>query len=94
MTQGQVLIDHEDAIRRRWDNMRTNTLPANTSVAETEFIKTFDRCARRAASPSFRIDRSGNKTMITPPTNAARISTATLKRSRAFSMNWRKTRWR
>lgn len=48
VTQGQVLIDHEDAIRRRWDNMRTNTLPANTSVAETEFIKTFDRCARES----------------------------------------------
>lgn len=46
VTQGQVLIDHEDAIRSRWDNMRTNTLPANTSVAGTEFFNTFDRCAR------------------------------------------------
>src|SRR5580704_6303537 len=46
VTQGEMLMDHEQAIRRRWDNMRTNTLPANTSLAETAFQKTFDRCAR------------------------------------------------
>lgn len=46
VANGETLIDHEAAIRRRWDNMRTNTLPANTSQAETAFLKTVDRCAR------------------------------------------------
>jgi Tfp pilus assembly protein PilO len=45
VTQGAVLIDRERTIRDRWEGMRTNTLPANTSLAEQEFIKTFDRCA-------------------------------------------------
>src|SRR6202042_233106 len=46
VAQGEMLIDHEPAIRTRWENMRKNTLPANASQAETEFLKTFDRCAQ------------------------------------------------
>ena len=48
VANGEMLMDHQQAIRYRWDNMRTNTLPVNTSLAETEFIKTFDRCARES----------------------------------------------
>jgi hypothetical protein len=44
--QGEMLMDHEQSIRSHWENMRTNTLPVNTSVAGTEFFNTFDRCAR------------------------------------------------
>jgi len=46
VAQGASLIEREQTIRSRWEDMRTNTLPANTSVAEAEFFKTFDRCAR------------------------------------------------
>jgi hypothetical protein len=46
VTQGAVLMDHEQAIRRRWEGMRTNTLPVNTSVAEAEFYKAFSRCVQ------------------------------------------------
>jgi hypothetical protein len=45
VTQGAMMMDHEQAIRNRWEAMRTNTLPANTSLAEQEFYKTFYRCA-------------------------------------------------
>jgi Tfp pilus assembly protein PilO len=48
VAEGEILMDHEQAIRRRWENMRTNTLPANTSQAGTEFFNTFDRCARNS----------------------------------------------
>ena len=46
VTKGAVLVDHEAAIRRRWEGMRTNTLPLNTSVAETEFYKAFSHCVQ------------------------------------------------
>lgn len=46
VAQGAALIEREAVIQSRWDSMRTNTLPANTSQAETEFLKTFNRCAQ------------------------------------------------
>lgn len=46
VNQGKALMDHEAAIRRRWEDMRTNTLPVNTSVAEAEFYKSFSRCVQ------------------------------------------------
>ncbi len=46
VAQGKALIDHEVALRRRWEDMRTNTLPLNTSVAEAEFYKSFSRCVQ------------------------------------------------
>ena len=46
VAQGTVLVDREQAIRGHWEDMRTNTLPATTSLAEAEFIKTFYRCVR------------------------------------------------
>jgi type II secretion system (T2SS) protein M len=46
VSRGAVLVDHEAAIRRRWEGMRTNTLPVNTSVAEAEFYKAFSRCVQ------------------------------------------------
>jgi hypothetical protein len=46
ITQGSVLVDREDVIRGHWEEMRTNTLPATTSLAAEEFYKTFSRCAK------------------------------------------------
>lgn len=39
---GRMLIKRESAIRDRWSEMSTNTLPANTSLAEQEVLKAFD----------------------------------------------------
>jgi hypothetical protein len=40
---GQGLVDQEQSIRRRWESMRTNTLPSNVSQAEAQMFRAFDR---------------------------------------------------
>lgn len=39
---GTQLLQRESNLRGRWDHMRTNTLPNNTSLAEQEVLKAFD----------------------------------------------------
>ena len=46
VSQGGLLRDRDQAIRERWDRMRTNTLPSQTSVAESQVLKAFDRWSR------------------------------------------------
>ena len=41
--QGSLLVDRERSIRSRWDSMQTNTLPNETSVAENQVLKAFER---------------------------------------------------
>src|SRR6185295_5661805 len=43
VTQGAQLLEREQSIRQRWENMRTNTLPNHVSVAESQVFKAFDR---------------------------------------------------
>ena len=43
---GKLLIRREAGIRSRWDQMRTNTLPNNTSLAEQQVLKAFDNWSR------------------------------------------------
>ncbi len=42
VSNGRMLIQREAAIRNRWSQMRTNTLPTDTSVAEQQVLKAFD----------------------------------------------------
>jgi hypothetical protein len=42
VSDGKRLLEREDALRSRWDHMRTNTLPDNTSQAEQEVLRAFD----------------------------------------------------
>ena len=42
---GQALIRRERSLRDRWQEMRTNTLPNNASVAEQQVLKAVDNCA-------------------------------------------------
>jgi hypothetical protein len=42
IAQGTSLLQREQAIRRRWQEMRTNTLPNNPSLAEQQVLKAFD----------------------------------------------------
>jgi Tfp pilus assembly protein PilO len=44
--EGKNLIQREVAVRSRWDQMRTNTLPYNSSMAEEQVFKAFDGWAR------------------------------------------------
>ena len=42
IAQGSLLLDREQTIRERWDSMRTNTLPENISMAESEVLQAFE----------------------------------------------------
>jgi hypothetical protein len=42
ISQGSLLLDREEILRRRWDSMRTNTLPDNVSAAENEVLQAFE----------------------------------------------------
>ncbi len=57
---GRRLVQREAALRSRWDQMRTNTLPANPSLAEQQTLKAFDNWARESGA---------NVTGITPQWN-------------------------
>jgi hypothetical protein len=46
VTDGTLLVQRETAIRTRWDEMRTNTLDRQVSVAESQVLKAFDRWSR------------------------------------------------
>jgi hypothetical protein len=48
VTQGAQLLEREDIIQRRWDSMRTNTLPYNASAAENEMLKAFERWSQES----------------------------------------------
>ena len=45
---GRRLLKRELAIRSQWDQMRTNTLPTDTSLAEQQVLKAFDNWARES----------------------------------------------
>ena len=48
VNNGRLLLKREQAILSRWDQMRTNTLPADTSLAEQQVLKAFDNWARES----------------------------------------------
>ena len=39
--EGEALVKRETGIRTRWDFMRTNSLPSNTSLAEQKILSSF-----------------------------------------------------
>jgi hypothetical protein len=41
--EGRSLLRREQSLRSRWDQMQTNTLPINPSLAELQVLKAFDR---------------------------------------------------
>jgi len=48
VTQGAQLLEREQSIRSRWESMRTNTLPSESSVAENQVLKAFDRWSQES----------------------------------------------
>jgi Tfp pilus assembly protein PilO len=60
VNNGRMLLKREQAIRNRWDEMCTNTLPADTSLAEQQVLKAFDNWSR---------DSGASITGITPQWN-------------------------
>ena len=47
---GRLLIQREAGLRSRWDQMRTNTLPNNPSLAEQQILKAFDSWSRESGA--------------------------------------------
>jgi hypothetical protein len=43
ITAGKVVIQRESFTRKRWNEMRKNTLPINASQAEQEMLRAFDK---------------------------------------------------
>jgi hypothetical protein len=43
INQGNLLLGRAQSIHSRWDQMRTNTLPSETSVAENDVLRAFER---------------------------------------------------
>lgn len=50
VTEGRQLIKREDGIRRRWEDMQANALPANTSLAESQLLKAVDEWSRSSGA--------------------------------------------
>jgi len=46
VNDGKALLVREQGIRGHWEQMRTNTLPNNSSLAEQQVLKAFDTWAR------------------------------------------------
>lgn len=46
VAEGRSLVQRQDSLRARWDQMRTNTLPVQRPVAEDQVLKAFDRWAQ------------------------------------------------
>lgn len=45
---GTSLLQREQVLRRRWEQMRTNTLPRDSGKAEQQLLKTIDACSQRS----------------------------------------------
>ena len=50
VSNGRLLLKREQAIRSRWEQMRTNTLPASTSLAEQQVLKAFDNWSQESGA--------------------------------------------
>jgi len=50
VSNGRLLLKREQAIRSRWDQMRTNTLPTDTSLAEQQVLKAFDNWSQESGA--------------------------------------------
>jgi len=48
VNQGSLLLERERSIRSRWQDMRTNTLPSETSADENLVLKAFDRWSQES----------------------------------------------
>jgi hypothetical protein len=50
VTHGKSMLLNEVGIRSQWDEMRTNTLPNNISLAEQQVFKAFDNWAQQSGA--------------------------------------------
>jgi Tfp pilus assembly protein PilO len=67
--EGESTLKREKFIRERWEQMQTNTLPNNTSLAEQQLLKGFDQWAQdsrvsiNSVMPQWKQDMDNYKTL-------------------------------
>ena len=95
VAEGRSLVQRADSLNNRWEQMRTNTLPNNSSVAEQQVLKAFDRWSQESrisilsVSPQWKHDTEDYMTL------ECRVEAAGNIQSRAGSIveydhcNWR-----
>ncbi len=49
LDKGAVLVDREQSLRERWDDMRQNSLPVQLPVAEDQVLKSVDRWVQQSS---------------------------------------------
>ncbi len=49
IAKGRQLLERRDAVRSRWQEMKTNALPSEVSAAEGRVLDAFDRWSRAAS---------------------------------------------
>jgi Tfp pilus assembly protein PilO len=70
VSEGSALLRRETVIRDRWDNMRTNTLPNNQSLAQEQMLKAFQNWAQEsgvslnALTPQWKSDSEDYQTLV------------------------------
>lgn len=50
VTEGEQLLKREPALRSNWDRIRTNSLPADPSLAEQKVLRALDSWSREAGA--------------------------------------------
>lgn len=69
--EGEALVKRETGIRTRWDFMRTNSLPSNTSLAEQKILSSFNAWSRASRAdvtdtlPQWKSDSDAYSTLNT-----------------------------
>ncbi|HLP76145.1 MAG TPA: hypothetical protein VK327_04440 [Candidatus Paceibacterota bacterium] len=70
VAEGTAIVRRESVIRERWENMRTNTLPNNPSLAQEQLLKAFQDWAQEsgvslnAITPQWKSDSEDYKTLV------------------------------
>jgi hypothetical protein len=70
VANGSLLIKREQAIRSRWDQMRTNTLPNNQSLAQEQVLKALVNWSQESGAgingtaPQWKNDADEYKTLV------------------------------
>ena len=70
ISDGSTLVRREQFIRSQWDNMRTNTLPQNPSLAQEQVLQAFVNWAQESGAtlngmtPQWKSDSDDYRTLV------------------------------
>jgi Tfp pilus assembly protein PilO len=76
VTDGRKMISRENAIRSHWSDMQSNSLPANTSLAEAQLLRSVDEWSRNSGADVTSLMPQWKKDSTNYMTLACRVETA------------------